>query len=104
MTAVPFLDSAKRGVRKQLPQQLESALNSYGTFARSPPPEDAKGFASYHSACKSALSHIDQLLKLAQWIEDKETNTSSPLTERSETDDLLTRAHQAVAIIEDFDE
>ena len=56
---------------------LKKAIDSYQTIQQEDIPIDAKGFASYHNACKSALMHIGLLLKLLQGVEinDSETET-----------------------------
>lgn len=56
------------------PGDLQSAIRcvveDYGAFvARRPAPgthEDAKAFAAHHAAAKSALAHLEHLLKLAR--------------------------------------
>lgn len=56
------------------PEELRAAIRrvvaDYGAFvAREPIPgahEDPKGFAAHHAAAKSALAHLEQLLKLAR--------------------------------------
>lgn len=45
---------------------LRRAVQSYEDFKEQEIPFDAKGFAAYHNACKSALLHIALLLKMSQ--------------------------------------
>lgn len=59
---------------------LEKAVQSYQTFASSPPPMDAKEFNAYHGACKSALMHIALLEKLIELNPEKPPD-SFPLDE-----------------------
>lgn len=50
---------------------LSKALASYYTFMERNPGETPKDFAEHHSACKAAIVHIEQLLKLGDaMIED----------------------------------
>lgn len=78
----------EEGTRRQiavfLPQVLGKALESYHAFMDSAevpvaPKEGATDqdtrkkaiqlFGEHHTACKAAISHIELLLKLAQWAE-----------------------------------
>jgi hypothetical protein len=63
-----------KGIPPALVTELESAamrlVEDYGAFiARGPAPgthDDAKAFAAHHAAAKSALAHLEHLLKLAR--------------------------------------
>ena len=63
-----------KGIPPALAVELESAamrvVEDYGAFiARGPAPgthDDAKAFAAHHAAAKSALAHLEHLLKLAR--------------------------------------
>ena len=63
------LKSLKKNLQKTLPEKVSQVLESYETFSERPIPEDAKGFSAHHSACKSAVTHAETLLKLAKWTE-----------------------------------
>jgi len=78
---------------------LGRTLNSYEQFSGMPLPEDAKSFAAYQSACKSALAHLDQLLKLGRWVE----NGALPSEEDNNngSSELLKKAQQAIAELKD---
>ena len=58
---------------------LEKAVQSYQTFASSPPPMDAKEFNAYHGACKSALMHIALLEKLIELNPEKPPDSDRDL-------------------------
>ena len=60
----------------QLKEGLKLAVDSYRSFQQSEIPNDPKGFASYHQACKAALTHIMLLLKLIP-KESSERDSSS---------------------------
>lgn len=72
-----------------MPVRLEDAVAEvtadYLAFLRSPrpdEPEDAKAFAARHAAAKTALSHIEQIIKLADAPADAaETDTENLLHE-----------------------
>ncbi len=66
------LDGLKKNLKKTLPERIAKVVESYDSFASSDVPEDAKGFAGHHSACKAAVAHAESLLKLAKWTEDEQ--------------------------------
>lgn len=63
-----------KGIPPTLAAELEAAMTrvaeDYGAFvARGPAPgthDDAKAFAAHHAAAKSALGHLEHLIKLAR--------------------------------------
>jgi hypothetical protein len=63
-----------KGIPPALAAELETAAmrvaEDYGAFiARGPAPgthDDAKAFAAHHAAAKSALAHLEHVLKLAR--------------------------------------
>lgn len=63
-----------KGIPPALAAELESAVmrvaEDYGAFvSRGPAPgthDDAKAFAAHHAAAKSALAHLEHLLKIAR--------------------------------------
>lgn len=61
------LDGLRERLKGELPGRIAQAIASYDAFAGTEPPLDAKGFAAHHAACKSALAHMDLLVKLARW-------------------------------------
>ena len=81
------------------PEELRAAIRrvvaDYGAFvAREPMPgahEDPKGFAAHHAAAKTALAHLEQLLKLAR----SALAGQAPAGESA--DALLTQARAAIA-------
>ncbi len=50
-----------------LPSAISKTLNSYEEFITTNEKQDAKNFSAHHTACKAAISHLELLLKLAQW-------------------------------------
>lgn len=63
-----------KGITPALAAELESAVmrvaEDYGAFvSRGPAPgmhDDAKAFAAHHAAAKSALAHLEHLMKIAR--------------------------------------
>lgn len=64
------LQSLREKLKKALPLHISKVMKSYKEFSEKPVPEDAKGFGAHHNACKSAVVHVETLLKLARWTED----------------------------------
>lgn len=85
------LAATRQKIAQDLPDLLAAALDSYTQFVAAPCDSTAKGFSAYHSACKSALGHLDGLLRLARWAVDQDTAGDEELAS------LLTRARDAVA-------
>lgn len=84
--------AVRRIAKHRLPKLLRKAVADYVTFAALPPPDDAKGFAAHHAACKSALAHLDAGLKLLAWAE-------SPAAGAGEEDDLARLIRSAEAAV-----
>ncbi|WP_417841613.1 hypothetical protein [Terasakiella sp.] len=83
-----------------LPNLIQSATTSYEAFSRAEEPEDAKGFAAHHAACKAALSHVELLTKLVRWAENTEEETTKSLSEDDEIAGLLAGARAALKGLE----
>ena len=83
-----------------LPNLIQSATVSYEVFSGTEIPEDAKGFATHHAACKAALSHVELLTKLARWAESVEEGATPTLSEDEEIAGLLAGARAALKELE----
>lgn len=79
-----------------LPGLIQETAQSYETFIWTDVPEDAKGFAAHHAACKAALSHVELLTKLARWAQNTEEGSVVPLSEDEEIAGLLAGARAAL--------
>lgn len=99
----PDLDAVREKLSNLLPPLMENAALSYQAFAALQPPEDAKGFAGHHAACKAALAHLDLLAKLARWATG--AKDPSPGVDADDgTDRLLAEAKAALAEYADPDD
>jgi|GEM_PF-285553 len=83
-----------------LPSLIQSTTHSYEAFTTLEVPEDAKGFAAHHAACKAALSHVELLTKLARWAENTEEGAAPTLSEDEEIAGLLAGARAALKELE----
>jgi hypothetical protein len=84
-------------LNKALPSAIRHALKNYRTMAFAEASEDAKTFQQHQAACKSALAHIEALLKLAGLIE---AAGKSGVSEVFEFGSLLADAEAAVEAYE----
>ena len=87
-------ESLRHALRHSLPARIAAVTESYAAFAQEEAPADAQGFAAHHAACKAALAHMDQLLKLARWAE--RDNSLGAAEEQDEIAGLLARARHAL--------
>lgn len=86
-------------LRTSLPGRVRDAVAAYAAFAAQPPPDDAKGFAAHHAACKAALAHAEMLVRLLRWAEGGVTTAdeaSAAPEAATEITDLLNRARVAL--------
>lgn len=78
------LQSYRMELIEILPCLLYKATNEYRDFSARQASTDVKTFAAYQTACRTALTHLQLLLKIAVWaeravndeimIDDDETN------------------------------
>ncbi|MFC0407873.1 hypothetical protein [Roseomonas elaeocarpi] len=85
----------------ELGRVAQRVVRDYEAFvAAGPPtagPEDAKAFASWHAAAKTALAHLEQLLKLLR-------TAASPDPVVDEAERLLSQARSEIEEAGDDDE
>jgi len=66
-------ETARETVVRTLPGAIARTATSYEAFAASPPSPDGKDYikdyAAFHASCKTALQHLEALLKLAGTLE-----------------------------------
>lgn len=84
----------RKALRTLLPNAIERAVESYEAFATQLAPTDPKKFSAHHTACKSALSHLDYLTKLAKWVESQSISQSKEKDESLEP--LILEARSAL--------
>lgn len=88
------IDALRSEWSSQFPSMLEKAVEDYKNFAatQAPSPSDAKLFSAYHAACRSALAHLEQLIKFSRWADGDE----SSCPEGESVEQLIARAEAAV--------
>lgn len=52
-----------------LPGAIQSALESYIAFSKTPDQSEAKQFKDHHDACKICIAHVKLLIELAKWAD-----------------------------------
>lgn len=57
---------------RRLPQLIARSLASYENLTALETQGDVKAILAHHSACRSALSHLEALLKLARWLDGRD--------------------------------
>ena len=63
------LQNFRIDLTKQLPFFLAKATDEYKAFIATDTSTDAKSFAAYQTACRTALNHLQLLIKIAAWAE-----------------------------------
>ncbi|MBC9207316.1 hypothetical protein IBL26_10750 [Roseomonas aerophila] len=95
-----------KGIPPALAAELETAAmrvaEDYGAFiARGPAPgthDDAKAFAAHHAAAKSALAHLEQVLKIA-----RAAGAGDEMAGVAQANALLLQARGALSEVEEDD-
>lgn len=74
--AVSIENQSREQIAEFLPEAIATALNSYRDYME----KEDHNFKEKHTACKTAIAHIELLLKLARWAD---------LPERGDADAIL---------------
>ena len=61
------LDSLRAAIARLVPEAMERAVGSYRDFVTVSVPLEAKEFKDHHTAGRTALVHLESLLRLARW-------------------------------------
>lgn len=102
MSGPADLPALKAALAARLPARAAAAVAEYEAFAQQPPPDDAKGFAAHHAACKAALAHVEVLVKLLRWAAPADTATRAAAEQ--EADDLARLIAEARAAMTEDDD
>lgn len=87
------IEDNRRDLADRLPGLIETAFRRYRDFAGKEPPTEPRAFAAYSSACRAALVHLEQLLKLAG---QPETAVPGVLPPAHDLDRLIADAEAAL--------
>jgi hypothetical protein len=61
------LDALRTAIARLVPHAMERAVDSYRAFVTVAVPLEAKEFKDHHTAGRTALGHLEALLRLARW-------------------------------------
>lgn len=62
-------DDTRRQIGACLPDAVARAIDHYRFFLDTDSPGDPKDFRVFQDACKAAITHLDELIELAQWVD-----------------------------------
>ncbi|BDW88214.1 hypothetical protein [Thalassospira tepidiphila] len=88
------LDTLRHDLLRDLPGDIKRVRNAYRRAAQQAALlRDAKDFNTHQAACKTALAHLDGLIKLLRWASEGQggSATSKELEEGS-TEQLIAEA------------
>ena len=93
----------RREIATFLPAAISRAVNSYRSFSGQNASEKPKEFGEHHKACRAALSHIELLLKLAEYENLENIDDNGLLrTSLSEARQEYDGAKEIIGIEKDF--
>lgn len=98
------LKTVRQHLSTLLPSLMKGTTESYRTFAGVNPPYDTKEFAAHHAACRAALTHLDQLVKLARWVIDDDKKSDESDGEERLLDKTRLEMKNAEEIDEEYDD
>jgi len=87
------LDAIRRQLTGRLPSLIAKAAADHQELASAAAPSEARDFAAHQGACRAALAHMEQLIKMARWAEgsDFEARDGGDNSER-----LIAKAKAAI--------
>jgi len=94
------VDGVRKDLADRLPALIDDAFQRYLAFAGSEPPTKPRDFAAYSNACRAAIAHPDQLLKLAHALPSGASDSTSP---QDDIESLIAHAETALDKAADSD-
>jgi len=94
----------KAKIKKIMPFFINETLDRYSEFYNSENPSEAKDFSAHHSACKSALAHIEALLKIARWSSEESEHTTQNIDWKSMAEEALNKMDAERDFLKDDDD
>ena len=88
------LDASRSAIARLIPDAMERAVASYRSFVARDIPLEAKEFKDHHTAGRTALAHLEALLRLARWTALPEQGDGE-----DDLDAVLTEASRALAAL-----
>ena len=99
-----FMVKARRELLDAIPEAIHRALESYTEFADNHDDDaaaggDAKNYAAHHAGLKSAISHLEALLKLGRFVASEDQSHSDRMADTSDNDTLTSLIEKAQATL-----
>lgn len=94
------LEVVRTLIARHVPGFIDKVVQDYSVFQQQATPETVKEIAAYHAAGKSALAHLEALIKLMKWCEGGSDISTSVTEEDDDVSVLLKQARFAVANLE----
>jgi len=88
------LDASRCAIAHLIPDAMERAVASYRRFVARDIPLEAKEFKEHHMAGRTALAHLEALLRLARW-----TAVPGAESEEEDLESMLANASRALAAL-----
>ncbi|QPO12847.1 hypothetical protein IT893_04810 [Thalassospira sp. A40-3] len=83
---------------RDLPDDIKRVRNAYRRAAQQAALlRDAKDFNAHQAACKTALGHLESLIKLLRWACEGAGEVDSDAPEKSNVDQLIAEAKLSLA-------
>lgn len=79
-----------------LPCLLSKVTDEYKDFVISQTSTDVKSFAAYQAACRTALTHLQLLIKISMWAEPAASGETMIDDAESDLDQLIMDARRAI--------
>lgn len=89
------LQDVRFELAKNMPFLLSKANNEYKEFTSNQTSNDVKSFGAYQTACRTALTHLQLLIKIASWAEQA-MGESIVSDNDSDIDHLILEARAAI--------
>ncbi|MEI7608708.1 MAG: hypothetical protein WCJ64_18095 [Rhodospirillaceae bacterium] len=95
------LEALRDAIARLVPEAMERAVASYRDFVTLGVPLEAKEFKDHHTAGRTALVHLESLLKLARWaaLPAGDNANSASETESGDIESLLLDASRALTAL-----
>lgn len=87
------VDGVRTDMAARLPGLIDDAFARYLAFTSCEPPPQARDFAAYSTACRAAIAHLEQLLKLARALSFGAPESSGP---QDDIESLIAHAEAAL--------
>lgn len=93
-THPPDIHEVRNLFQQQLPMMIGEAMDAYQSIINGSDEQDHKLSAARHSAARTALAHIQQLVRLCEWARNEAK--AEPEEEVSDMDQLIAKARQRI--------